>query len=379
MKKWMKKYGVLVAVIFAIFLVLSGRRGFFAGRPEENKEGETAAGQDISPDEGVSYGIEIPYEYKADINETNRIDAVVDAPDTVRKEGFRMASARIADVPEASVLALLEEDYHPYAGEEYDAARQYLGEDEMYLFFSKEYSEFTMFCRTADYIGTAYRYRPTEDCNKERYALDAELPDFPLADCDRRIEELFRAYGVDGGLRVVHSTLEHETMAQEALELHADGTWEKPDYTWSAADDNYHCRVWQMCNGVPVLHGYMLQTYMNILEEGCHILKLNRDRFLEMSITEVYKISYGQEWEQLLRFEEVLERYGQFTEAAEENYAIEITEIGLRVTSVDEGGGTYRMAPIWIFYGTKTYESEGVVMPFAMMIDAVTGDELWEM
>lgn len=80
-----------------------------------------------------------------------------------------------------------------------------------------------------------------------------------------------------------------------------------------------------------------------------------------------------------MRFEEVLERYGQFTEAAEENYAIEITEIGLRVTSVDEGGGTYRMAPIWIFYGTKTYESEGVVMPFAMMIDAVTGDELWEM
>lgn len=379
MKKWMRNYGMPICLVLVIFFVILMNKGLFTGRHEDIKETEVVSAQEVPLDE-VSYGMEIPYEYKADINEWNRIDAVIDVPDAVREEGFRKASAHVVDVPKASILALLEEFYHPYEGEEYDNIRQYLGEDEMYLSFFKMYQEFAMRCRAADYIGMAYRNQPTDDCNKDRYALEAELPDFPLADCDQRIQEVFQAYGMDSGLRIAHSTLDHGTMEQEALELHADGTWTKPDYAWSADDDSYYCRVWQLCNGIPVAHGYMLQSYGDILNQGTHTFVLNKERIIQMNMTEVYDIHYdNQGWEPLLGFEEVLGRYEQITEAAGETYAIRITDIGLRVIGVDKGGGRYRMAPIWIFYGTKVYEEEGVNMPFAMMLDAVTGDELWEL
>lgn len=378
MKKMVKHYGMPTCLVLVIFFVISMDRGLFAGRHEEVKEVGEVSAQKVSAEKAFC-GMDIPYKYKGDINDRNRIDAAIDAPDIIRKEGFRKASARIADVPEASILALLEERYHPYEGEEYDNIRQYLGEDEMCLSFSRMYQEFFMRCRTADYIRMAYRDQPTDDCNKERYALEAELPDFQLADCDQRIKEVFQSYGTDSGFRIVHSTLDHDTMEQEALELHADGTWTKPDYAWSADDDSYYCRVWQLCNGIPVAHGYMLQSYGDILNQGSHTLVLNKERILQMDMTEVYDVRYGQEQEPLLDFDKVIGRYGQITEAAGETYAIEITDIGLRVIGVDEGGGKYRMAPIWIFYGTKTYEDGGANMPFAMMMDAVTGDELWEL
>ncbi len=378
MSKWMKKYGLLVCVIITIIFVVLENNGFFAGKAGESKEAEASSDQEVPGGESSSYAMDIPYEYKADINGQNQIDAAINVPDTVREEGFKKASARMAEVPETSILALLEEYYHPYEGEEYESDRQYLGEDDLCLNFSKEYPEFSLYCRTASYIGMAYRNQATEDCNQGAYTIDQDLPNFPLSDCDRRIEELFQTYGVESKLHIVHNTLDYKIMEREALELRSDGSQTKPDYKWSRNDDSYYCMVWQMCNGIPVTHGYMLTSYADILNRGSHNLVLNKERFLQINMTEVYDIRYSQEREALLGFEEVLERYARITEAAE-NYAIKITDIALRVTGVKEKSGEYRMEPIWIFYGIKTYGEEGISAPFAIMIDAVTGDALWEL
>lgn len=371
MKKWMKNNGILACVVIAILFVLMRNNGFFVGRAGGDRDKEAASGQT-----GTSYAMDIPYEYKAEISEKNRINAAVEVSDTVREEGFKKAYAQVADVPEAFVFSILEDDYHLREGEEYENIRQYVGENEAYLYFVKNNRTFSFWCRAASYIEMAFQDQPAAmNYNEELYALDGELADFPLEECDRQIRELFQAYGVEAELRIRHRALDHETMEQEAVEWHIDGSSTKPDYAWSAADDSYHCVVWQLCNQTPVVYPHMLSFYGDILKNGNHTLLLNKERILQMYISDVYRIRYEEEKEPLLDFAEVVERYRQITEAAPRNSRVEITDIGLRVINVDEGGGRFRMAPIWIFYGTETSEN-GVEFPFAVMIDAVTGDEL---
>lgn len=371
MKKWMKTYGILACVVVAILIIILKNNGFLG-----KAWGGLGA---VSGQETASYGEDIPYEYRAEINQRNRINAVVDVSDKVRQEGFRKASCRIANVPRDAVLAMLEDYYHPYEGEDYEDTKQYLGNDRAGINFSKEYEEFSLFCESASYIRMAYRDQPLGgDYNKELYPLDKDLADFPLTDCDSRIKELFQAYGAEGELRIQHRTLDHETMEREAVELHVDGPNGKPDYEWSADDDSYYCEVWQLCNGVPAAQAYMLMS-VNALDFGNYTMLLNKERFLCIFMQEVYIFDYEETREDLMDFEEIIRRYGRITETIPENDSVEITDITLCALYVDQGGGNRTMAPVWVFQGTNISGQFGREIPYVVIIDAVTGDELWKL
>lgn len=370
MKKWMKTYGILACVVAAILIIVLKSNGFL---------GKAWGGEGAVSGQGTdSYGVDIPYEYRAEISQRNRINAAVDVSDVVRQEGFRKASCRVVDVPKDAVLAMLEDYYHFYEGEEYEELKQYLGKDEAAINFSKEYEELSLFCRLASYIRMAYRDQPLGgDYNKELYALDKDLAHFSLTDCDSRIKELFQAYGVEGELRIQHRTLDHETMEREAVELHVDGPPGKPDYEWDEEDDSYYCEIWQLCNGVPATQAYMLMS-VNALDFGEYTILLNKERFLLMFMNEVYLFDYEETREDLMDFEEIIQRYGRITETIPENDSVEITDITLCALNVEQGGGNRAMAPIWVFQGINISGQFGREIPFVVIIDAVTGDELWK-
>ena len=273
---------------------------------------------------------------------------------------------------------------------------RYDGEDEFVLIYDEITRSFTMSTQSSRLVNTAYRDGLTIDYNRNRYKVDSALDHFPLDICDARIQEFFRAVGLNADLWIRHWGLDYETMSGESLEYHQDGTKTVPDHIWTEADNCYHCSVSQMCNRIPLIPSYTLQASADIINVGNHSCELNCDRFIMFSLGEIYEITYSDEWLTLMDFEEIVRKYKKYQEASSllEKAYMEVTDITMRAIPVAKKDDGYELVPVWIFYGyvPSAYEeiyfnmiNMGVMSAleepyldqnFAVIINAVTGEQL---
>lgn len=324
------------------------------------------------------YFIDVPAQWVEVIDDKNSIDAEITVADMIKTDGFRKATAKRSSAKEEQVLALLEEDFHPYAGTDSDDLIQYLGEHDMYLYFPREEGQdgISLSTDTYDYISMAYRDGLAEDYNRDKYVVDQEVEGFPLKECDDRLRELCACIGINGEFQIVHRALDYRTMEEEAIELHIDGTETKPDYPWSPEDNSYYCAISQLCNDIPVIPSYYISAYRDILNVSAHNCILNQDRFISFYFDRTYDIQYKEDFEELLDFSEIVDKYKQYANLRLEGFNKKITDITMRVIPIDKGSESYEMVPVWIFYGICYEESIDDASNFAVIMNAITGDRL---
>lgn len=327
-------------------------------------------------EETQAKGIDIPYEWKEQVNERNVINAVIEVPDIIRQEGFQSVKATKKEIDLAKLLKLLEEDYQPYKGMEDDLDIQFLGNDEMYLYYHKTYSDINMICKMDDYIRMAYRDQLSASYNRDKYFVDTNVEGFPMEECDDRIHGFMEALGIQGEYQIVHRALDYRIMKEEAIELHQDGAITKPDYDWQEKDNSYHCSVSQLCNGIPVLESYRLRGRNDILNQASHIFVLNKDRFISFSTDKVFDFAYGKEYKKLLPFSEIMNKYREASELELRSTNIEVTHIAMRIIAIETGEGQYFMQPVWIFDGSEAYDTVPGTYPYVMIVNAFTGEEM---
>lgn len=323
------------------------------------------------------YSIEIPYDVYEKIDENNWIDAVVDVPDSIRTKGFQKAKGTVKKIDQEKVLGIIEDYYHPVFEGEDDYDIRYSGEDGMYFSFQKVVGSAYLMTDTYIILRTAYQDSIGDSYyNRELYALESDLSNFTVDECDQVLQEIYERFGIKGEVNVIHRALDYQTMEDEAVELRMDGTETKPDYDWSEDDNSYHCTISQGCNGVSVIPSWRFQSAADILNAGAHTIVLNKDRVVGLDIDDIYDIKYQQEYEDLLEFSEVLNLYKQSPTINKYSYCKEITDISLRVIPVAEKRDVYTLAPVWVFYGRWFDEQQTFEAPFAIILDAVTGEEL---
>lgn len=372
----LKKYCPFLMICLAIFALgwnQFHKRSFPSERESIPSQNSPAADAEAQP---ALYGIEVPAEWSEQIDERNRIDAVINIPDTIREEGFRSAYAT-AVLPSREGLLEFLEDFHLSFVEDYATTTQYMGESGSILNFSNEgFSPFTYFStEKRDYVSMAYRNGLTADYNRDCYSADAQLPDFSWQECDAWIDGLMSAAGSGGDVWTKRWALDHETMEREAVELHIDGTETRPDYAWSGEDDCYYCEFSQTCSGVPIIPSYMVQYWGDILNMLSHDCIVGRNGFFSFSLYEFYELSYTGEYENLLSFEEILGRYRQVIGLMDRDYDTLLTDITMRVIPVPSGNEQYRMRPVWLFCGYEQWE-EGTDDFYVVFLDALTGEQL---
>jgi len=381
-KRRNRDYWLIVLIIAGIFILTGISMGwipFLSGREDDPSLisiTETESSQQLS----ISHAIEVPYTWQEEIDERNIIHAEIDIPDAIREQGFRKASAKTIEVDSESVLSLLEDYYHPYQTEEYEDVIQYRGEDELYLYIPKPGNlGISVTSTLRDYIYMAYRDNAgTEEYNRELYSINGELEGFSLEECKKKMREICSEIGIPGEVGITYRALDYRMMEEQAEELHMDGSVTKPDYNWTSSDNSYHCTISQLCNDIPVIQTYILAAYADILNYGDHTCVLNQERIISMFVYEVYDIAYEQDYEILLSFSEILDKYKASTELMLPDYNTEITDITMRVVALSQGGGIYKMTPVWIFYGTGFIDVEGelVTFPYAVIINGITGEEI---
>lgn len=322
------------------------------------------------------HSIQVPDSWKEEIAPNNRIDAAIVVPESIRENGFRSATAEIKSVDNESVLLALEEYYHPWKEEEYEYVILYLGEDGMYLYLPKSEGEVSMVTDFRDYLFMAYRDGLTEYYNRDLYPVDQDLENFTLSECDKILFDFFGYVGLEGEVEIIHRALDYETMEREAIELHMDGSDTKPDYLWTSDDNSYYCTVSQTCNGLSLIPAYYLQAYGDIINVGGHTFGVNRGRLVSFNLNEIYDIRYGEQYENLMDFSDILEKYRQYSSLAMQVNETVVTDITMRVIAVDQRDGICQVLPIWIFYGYKKYVMEDVIIetPHAVVINAITGE-----
>lgn len=225
----------------------------------------------------------------------------------------------------------------------------------------------------------AYRDNPREDgYNRKLYSVNGELEGFSLDECKKRMQEICSEIGMSGEVGITYRALDYKTMEVQAEELHMDGSLTKPDYSWTPSDNSYHCTISQLCNDILIVHTYILAAYADILNYGDHTCVLNRERIISMNVYEVYEIAYKQDYEKLLDFSEILDKYKACTELRLPDYSTEVTDITMRVIASSQGKNIYKMTPVWIFYGTSYCDMDGEIStsPYAVIINGLTGVEI---
>lgn len=324
-----------------------------------------------------TYSIEIPYDVAEKIDENIWIDAVVDVPDLIRIKGFQKAQGILKKVDQEKVFGIIKDFYHPvFEGEDkYDI--RYSGEDGMYFGFQKGSGSAYLMTDTYIIYRTAYRDAVGDSYyNRDLYALESDLSNFTVNECDEMLRDIYERFGIEGEVNVIHRALDYQTMEDEAVELHMDGTDTKPDYNWSENDNSYDCTISQSCNGISVIPLWRFQSVADLLNAGAHTIILNKERVVGLDIDDIYNIRYQQEYEELLEFSEVLNLYKQSPTLNKYLYCQEITEISLRVIPIFEKENMYKMTPVWVFYGRWFDEQQTFEAPLAIILDAVTGEEL---
>lgn len=351
--------------------------------PKKNSTKLEREGENTSPasmnnvSENEKYSIQVPYYWKEQIDEYNRIEATIKVPDCIREEGFQKASAEIVVVNQENLLSLLEEYYHPQKGIEDEQVIQYLGKDNMYLYFFKS-SEGGVSLTTSfrNYVAMAYHEELTEEYNRDLYPVDEELENFPIVDCDDMILNFCESIGISGEINIIHRTLDYEMMKYEAEEMQPDGTKTKPDYQWTPNDSSYYCTISQLCNGIAIIPVFYLNSYADILNVGGHTCLLNKERIASFYIDNIYNIRYGETHEELMEFSDVVEKYGQYVSLARQDYETVITDITMRVLAINQGNGSYNLTPVWVFYGYWSDTAEDITGYHAIFINAITGERL---
>lgn len=370
-----KGYIAIIVLAVSILLLAGESIGWFHFLPGRAQSPSRASSDNQQVIE--SYSIEIPNSWQEEIDEINRIDAIVNVPDSIREQGFKKTIATVVKGDQANILSLFEEYYHPYMGEEDDSDIQYRGEDDLYLYFPKlETYSVTASSKLREYIYMAYREQPQlEDYNRELYSTDIDLEGFTLEECSQKLKQICDTLKLTGELSITYRALDYKTMEKEAYELDMDGTVTKPDYEWTASDNSYLCTISQSCNEIPVINSYALEAYGDILNYGNHICLLNKERIIFLYVDEVYDIQYDEEYEELLSFSEIIDKYKKSVQLKIMGGNTSISDITMRVISVNQGNGTYQMIPVWIFYGTHYYE-DGIEIPHAVIINGLTGEEI---
>lgn len=376
MRRKIINYGIIGLLIISIIALI-----YFDNAWELIKPGIVtlnSVSDTISEEEEqvITYGIEIPYNWTEIIDEKNCIDAVVDVPDIIRTKGFQKAVGVAKEVSREKALTIVETYYHPVYDGEDEYSVHYTGEDGMYFSFQKKVGSAYLMTDTYLYIRMAYRDGMAEDYNRDLYAVDSDLDSFSIEECDERLGNIFEKLGLCGDVNITHRALDYRIMEQEAVELHMDGTETKPDYDWSENDDSFLCVVSQTCNGISVIPTWQFTTPADILNVGAHTFVLNKDRVIGLDVDDIYDIEYMQEWEELLEFPDVLELFRRSPKLFTNVHYKEITDISLRVIAVADGENGYRMTPVWIFYGYWTDEDKTFEAPFAVIMNAITGEEL---
>ncbi len=383
MKKRKSRDIVLIVIVMASICIFALKSmGIFSAQPAEGKNSSLVTSEDMPEIEETNTDItmEVPSVWKEKIDEYNSIDAVVNIPDDIRKNGFQKATATLVDIKEKNVLTLLEDYYHPYKESEDEELILYRGADELYFYYSKiKDGGISVSSKLREYIYMAYEENMgTEYYNRDKYSTEEELENFPLKECREKLEEICEKVGIEGDTYIVNRALDYRIMQEEAVELHMDGTDTIPDYDWSLSDNCYHCTIFQLCNGIQVIPSHALRSSNDIFNLGSNICVINKERIVNMYIDKVYKISYEAENEKLMEFSDILDIYRKNAGLMLQDYSTKITTIDMRVIPIEEENGTYHMIPIWIFYGTISSELEGEIITgtHVVCINAITGEEL---
>lgn len=394
MKRKFVNYGI-IGLLVIILLALAGTNGKWKsgveraekesvpsalGLPENERETENPNAEE------KSYALEVPYHLEKEINELHSIDANIEIPEKIRTDGFQKAIGIEKEVPQENILKILEPFYHPQKDE--DADNEYMvgyrGEDNMSVWFAKKQNSAQMNSDTLGYVDMAYEDVPIlTHYNRDKYPLNADLESFSLQEGKEALGQILEQFGIQGELNITYRALDYRTMSEEAVELHMDGSETKPDHEWTEEDSCFYCMVSQACNEISLVSAQNIQFYDDILNRGLNTFVLGRSRLFGFDISGIYDVEYQDEYETLMDFQEIVERYGQ-SPRLYENIPTRITDISLRVLPVPDGSGNYVMEPIWVFYGYEVHdytedgtgEAVTVESSFAVFIDAVTGEEL---
>ena len=372
-------YVLIAIIVIGIGLLFWFEPGRNSIQPERKNQNASPESLDYAA-ERENYSIYIPDKWEEKIDEYNRIEAIITVQDCIRENGFQKAEAKIVDINQERLLSLLEKYYHPQKGEEDEWVIQYSGKDNMYLYFFKNteggVTEASLTSSFRNYVSMAYREELTEDYNRNLYPIDEQLENFPLEDCDNMISAFCKSIGFSGDIHIIHRTLDYKIMKDEAEELHQNGTKTKPDYRWSPDDNSYYCTISQLCNQIPVIPSFYLTSYADILNAGGHKCLLNSERIASFYVYDIYEIQYEEEYEKLLKFSDIIEQYKKYASIALQDYETVITDITMRVLAIKQGGGKYKMTPVWIFYGYWENTAGDVKGEHAVFINAVTGARL---
>lgn len=397
MNKVNKNYILIALIVICIGLLLWIEPGKNSTLPD--KEGGTVSTQPeeesaaFSPtsvsDMTVSetniyekYSIQVPDSWKEDIDEYNSIDAEITIPDYIKEKGFRKSYADIIVINQERLLALLEDYYHPHKEIDDEYVIQYLGNDDMYLYFFKDTGGGTgasLSSAFRNYVDMAYRETLGDGYNRDLYPIDEDLENFSIDDCDSMISDFCSSVGIGGEIEVIHRALDYKMMETEALELHMDGTWTKPDYQWTPKDSSYYCTISQLCNGIAIIPSYFLELSGDILNQGGHSCIINSERIAMFYVGDIYDIRYGDDYEDLMEFSYIVEKYKQYATLGRQDYETVVTDITMRVFAINQGNGNYKMVPVWIFngYWSMTADTtEDVKGNHTIFINAVTGERL---
>ncbi len=366
-----KTYFFIMCIVLGIGVFL----WFVCGRKFTHREEERESISQESVNAKTDFSLQIPASWDEEVDLYHRIDAVITVPERITRDGFRSASAETKWVNQEGVLLSLEAYYHPQKGIEDEQVIQYTGEDHMYLYFYQT-GDVSLTSTLRDYIFMAYHEELTEDYNRDQYPVDQALDNFTLQDCDERLRDFCDSIGMEGEVDIVHRSLDYKTMEKEARELHPDGTRTRPDYPWTCDDNSYYCTFSQTCNDIPIIPAFYLQAYGDVLNASGHTCLLNQERLISFYLTEVYDIQYGENYENLMEFTDILERYRQYVRTADKNFETVVTDITMRAMVLQQEDGSEQVTPIWIFYGYWKNSTDDVTGSHAVFINAVTGERL---
>lgn len=376
MSKRIMSYLLIVCIVVGIGLLLFKESNKDFARSERETASLSPASEER--DGETDFSVQIPDSWKEEIGSNNRIDAAITVPESIRREGFRSADAEIKTLDREKILSLLEEDYRPRKTTENENLTQYTGTGGMFLNFDK-YGNADMVTDFYLYFAMSYcDQQVLERYNRDLYPVDQDFENFTVAECDDIIAAFCESAGIEGDISMVHRVIDYRIMKEEALELHPDGTENRPDYPWSADDNSYYCQFSQTCNGLSILPIFYLQANADILNASGHSCLVNRRKLCAFNLSEIYSIRYRESYENLMEFSEILEKYRQYMSMEPQVYETMITDITMRAIAVSQGNGEYRITPVWIFYGCqKVAEDDSDPYYQAIVImDAVTGERL---
>lgn len=371
MKKRFIDYVVVISIILGLGFCIFADMRFFVQESESEKT------HSLIPEQGdleiKSYAVNVPYEWKETIYENHSICANIDVPECIREQGYQRATA----VQKEIQFENLEDIFKEYELEEEnlpDGTVRYKGLKNSFLniyegtfIFTNEYHI---------YIGMAYNDVTFMDSyNADKYSVEKDLEEFSLEECNINLNKIFESMQMDGEVTIFRRSLDHQTMEQEAVELHHDGSESKPDYEWSVSDDCYYCQISQLCNDIPIIPNESFLYWTNILYDSMHVIVLREDGIVKMVCNEVLDISYEDTYEELVDFSEIMENYRESAVDVPKEQRIEITDITLRVRLKETDEGKYDLIPMWVFYGTQ--EIDGTwSYPYVVVYDALTGDKV---